>query len=500
MEIQKTSASECTWKTAFVQPENPWQRSSNDSLEAIILQENMVLRLAPDRKRFLWKDTHFHNNLQYHPGGGGLESSNLLLLFQAKAREGVAVALSHLPNYDSQNSFYDLQLGAVGNTTTILKQRKPSRTVSIPSRVCSADSWISYWVCKIGNKVYVGMGEIPGQECIGILDHQNTKNDQTKQESKEEEEEEEATMKDGMEEQDGESNTDKKEEAPMPTDTNSPSQVKQPASNIQYIGFGNAGKGSKAQTLSIQKVILTSAPSSLAETLSNLPAELPVVAVDDEEGNEMKKLMEEYKKECEIRKSRAEKFGTVYKAPKADAFIPWSKAKRLRENPEKGFITGLDMMDPEEVAKREARKARFGISEPDEAANTLSNDLPVTQAWDKEDMLKPQRKDPPSSLWKEPLVEEQRDTFAMELSEPPVLVPEKIHLFAIDWAAFKQIRNKDLMVSLVESNREKKVLMRPYNLFCSPIFRFMDHPTWNGWRISAATFALKTSTLRREPC
>jgi hypothetical protein len=233
------------------------------------------------------------------------------------------------------------------------------------------------------------------------------------------------------------------------------------APTIQYVGFGNAAKGPKCQSLSIQKILLTSLPAPLAETLAALPKDntLPVVIVDN--NAEMKQLMEDYKKECELRKARAEKFGTVYTEPAADAFVPWSKAKRLRENPEKGFATGLDMMDPEEVAKREARKARFGIKEGDNNDNDnnggddggdeqkkKSNDLPVEQAWDKEEMLRPQRKEPPSSLWKQPsAVQEERDSFAMEQPEPIAWVPEKIHFFAIDWAAFKQIRNKDIMVS-----------------------------------------------------
>jgi hypothetical protein len=66
-------------------------------------------------------------------------------------------------------------------------------------------------------------------------------------------------------------------------------------------------------------------------------------------------------------------------------------------------------------------------------------------------MLRPQRRDPPPSLWKQqPSDTEVKDQdgsndFAMEPPKPIEQVPEKIHVFAIDWAAFKQIRNKDLM-------------------------------------------------------
>ena len=43
---------------------------------------------------------------------------------------------------------------------------------------------------------------------------------------------------------------------------------------------------------------------------------------------------------------------------------------------------------------------------------------------------------------------EETEEFAMDASvKEAALVPEKIHLFGIDWAAFKQIRTDDIMVS-----------------------------------------------------
>lgn len=91
-------------------------------------------------------------------------------------------------------------------------------------------------------------------------------------------------------------------------------------------------------------------------------------------------------------------------------------------------------------------------------------DLPVYQAWDKEELLRPQRSDPPPSLWntpppegeqlqnknsqKEGAEEKQDESEKMadsEVTAPVSWTPEKIHMFSIDWAAFKQIRNKDIM-------------------------------------------------------
>jgi hypothetical protein len=197
--------------------------------------------------------------------------------------------------------------------------------------------------------------------------------------------------------------------------------------------------------------------------------------------------MEDYKKECEKRKARAEKFGTQYVEPKLEDFLPWTEVKRIRDAEKKGdaampkgFATGIDLTDAEELAKQEARKARFEkgggphaksdetkddaeISEhkDEESKPTPSaphQDLPVTECWDKEEMLRPMRSDPPSAMWIKPLdgvgtgpaVEEsdkemESHPVDKEMNDAPTWLPEKIHLCSIDWAAFKQIRNKDLM-------------------------------------------------------
>lgn len=405
----------------------------------------MSLHLSPSKNhRFQWNDTNFHSSLLQKMWS----SNSLMLLFQAKARESISVALSPVADY-SKELFYEIQFGAVGNTTTNIRRKqnkKQQQHVSIPSRVCKDESWISYWVCLQEQKVYAGMGEIPGENCIGVLEEK-----QQPEVTKVEKEQDGGGDDSKVVEENEESNMDAV--VATPTDTTLPT--------IQYVGLGNCARGPKSQALSVQKVVLTTISPTVADKLRDLPEDLPTVVVDDEEGREMIKLMEEYRKECEIRKSRAEKFGTQYKQPARDEFIPWSKAKRLRENPEKGFITGIDLMDSDEVAKREARKARFGVVDNTDGDNEKEDeegegkkkgkDLPVSEAWDKEAMLRPQRKDPPSSMWNQPPSEssmEERDNFAMEQPEPTTLVPEKIHLFAIDWAAFKQIRNKDIMVSI----------------------------------------------------
>jgi hypothetical protein len=432
-EIEKASASACDWRSGNINasPDQQWQLCSGEqegSVACTYLDDAVSLRLSPMEQRGRWKDANFHSKLQIpnHPNQQGL-----VLLFQAKARESIAIALS--PDADFVKSqMYEIQLGAVGNTTTTIQRRVSQHNngpyVSVPSRVCHDKAWIPYWICMWQAKVYVGVGNVPGQECIGVLDDSEYWNTQEREEEEEK---------------------------------------KKP---IQYVGFGNMAKGAKGgghHPLMIQKVLLTNVPPMLPEKLASLPDDLPVVVVNSDDSDNVKRLMEEYKQECRLRKARAEKFGTGYKEPPPDAFLPWSQAKRMRENPEKGFITGLDLMDPAEVAKREARKARFGVMStdhgdakeketPDAEMETSSTPtgLPVIQTWDKEAMLRPQRNDPPESLWNQPPAEMTQavDDFAMEPPKPVTLVPEKIHLFAIDWAAFKQIRNKDIMVSETSIN------------------------------------------------
>jgi hypothetical protein len=199
-------------------------------------------------------------------------------------------------------------------------------------------------------------------------------------------------------------------------------------------------------------------------------------------------LLAEYDKECAKAKARAAKFGTEYKQPPPDAFFRWSEARRLRANPERGFATGFDVMSPEEQAKAQRRKERFAeedkkrrremgedVEEGEEAdggdGNPQDDDnaaeeaqaeaeaaaaakrgpLPVEQAWDNEDLVGEHRLDPPEELYASEAREdtdEQSNRDKMEgeeEEEKAVPVPEKIHLFGIDWAAFKQIRSDDIM-------------------------------------------------------
>lgn len=352
------------------------------------------------------------------------------------AKECVAVALSPEASFVLGKT-YVVHFGAAGNVSTVIRRRLPrdpellpeegynrhyhdfdSIETSFPSGVCSEESWISYWICWIASscQVWVGVGKIPGRRCIGYLE-------------------------DGSE-----------GAASLPP--------------MCFVGLGNSALGRQAAPLKYRNVVVTALPTFLFNVLQGLiHQDFPLVVMGGDENNddaETKALMEEYQQECRKSKARAKKFGIPYTQPPPEAFAQWSKTRRLRAN--RGFVTGLDLMSPDEVAKQEARKRRFGGNdgennnnndvEPDNNATddeeiedskketTNDSQTPTIEAWDNENFVRGHRVDPPPQLWNIPshfLVEPDDEQVAM--------VPEKIHIFTIDWAAFKQIRTNDIMVS-----------------------------------------------------
>lgn len=395
-----------------------------------------ILRVAPMTRQFGgWNDAHFHPQLRLTLGECN-PADGIVVTLEAMARECVAVALSPSDSFQLGKT-YVVHFGAANNVSTVIRRRLETGTeavdVTMPSRVCSERSWISYWIAFLpSGKLYVGTGKIVGQQCIGCLDDSLYH------------------------------------------------QLRPGTDAVKFVGLSNSALGRYARPLKTRHVCVTSAPPYLSDLLQNLPDDLPLVNVDDEGGDqgndkdeETKRLMEEYQKECKKNRARATKFGIPYKEPSPQAFLQWSQARRLRANPEKGFITGMDITTPEELAKQEARKARFGITDDDtskkrkaveegheeeqqeeEGAAMMDEDtepLPVVQAWDNEELTKQHRTDPPTSLFVNPPPSEERreetEEFAMDSAvKEAELVPEKIHLFGIDWAAFKQIRTDDIMV------------------------------------------------------
>ena len=341
------------------------------------------------------------------------------------ARECVAVALSPDSTFQLGKS-YVVHFGAAGNVSTVIRRRLATATeavdVTFPSRVCQERTWVSYWIAFLPTgKLYVGTGKLVGKHCIGCLDDSLYH------------------------------------------------QLRPGQDAVKYVGLGNSALGRNARFLKMRNVCVTSVPAYLPPLLESLPTDLPLVTTLEDDSGETKAMMEEYQKECHKNRARALKFGIPYKEPQN--FLQWSHARRLRANPEKGFITGMDITTEEELAKQEARKARFGLVEKkrkeydgggddgdgdgEAEGETMEEDImpiPIIQAWDNEQLVRQHRKDPPESLYVNPQPSEERREETEEVaiddgsSEPATHVPEKIHICSIDWAAFKQIRTDDIMV------------------------------------------------------
>jgi hypothetical protein len=334
-------------------------------------------------------------------------STSLCLTFEAMAQEGIAVALSPNPRHTGGKT-YEIFYGDRGNTNTLIERRQKvgggKIHVSTPGRHCTETQWTAYWIAMHQGKIYAGIGSQPPEKCVGVLD--------------------DLALQD----------------RPI-------------SATAWYVGIGNSSmkrEGERGFANHYRNVKLAPLSAELQESLTVPRTDvLPIVNVgEDEMDDETKALLKEYEEECRKSKARADKFGLAYKEP--PSFLPWSQVRRMRANPNQGFITGFDVTDPAEKSKQEARRKRFGLAamETEDKPAGAMEGLPMIQAWDNEKLIRGQRMDPPRKLWKVPPSESgedmaDEDPFASETVEYNP-VPEKLHLFAIDWAAFKQIRTTDV--------------------------------------------------------
>jgi len=435
-------------------------------IQAQTLSSGTTIRVPPmERDTGGWSQNNFHEHLRLpvnsKPGKG------MIITLQSMSRECLAVALS--PYHDYQlGKTYVVHFGANGNLQTVLRRHTNYQEcvdITFPSRVCSENRWINYWIILQGGKLSAGVGTTPGKHCIGTLDD---------------------SMYD---------------------------MLRSGVDAVRYVGIGNSALQRNARDLRVRNVCVMGIPSHFG--LEGVPIE----ENDGEGGSKMINILElgyagvqeasgaggggvmpteaellaEYEKERSKAKARAAKFGIEYKEPAPDAFLKWSEARRLRANPERGFITGIDTFSNEEKAKATARRERFakeerkrkgldedgtglddsldlggdeGMEGDDEDVDdvaewekTKKEPLPVEQAWENWKIVKQFRVDPPPGLLKSadgsvtttevvdaPSDEMEGGEATKEFIPKKVsIVPTKIHVFSIDWAPFKQIRTDDLM-------------------------------------------------------
>ncbi len=381
------------------------------------------------------------------------------------ARECIAIAFSPYHQYELGKT-YVVHFGANGNLQTVIRRHvnyNEAVDLTFPSRVCSENHWIPYWICLQNGNLSAGVGKCVGKHVIGSLD-------------------------DSMY-----------------------NMLRSGVDAVRYVGIGNSALNRNARDLRVRNVAVMSIPGQFGLEGVPMEAQSAFVNILDMEyanNNAMAggagggsvpteaELLAEYNKERAKAKARAAKFGIEYKEPAPDAFLKWSEARRLRANPERGFITGIDTFSAAEKAKADARKERFakderkrkgldddnadsnnnnngdgsdneggdGAMEDDEGVDdvaewekTKKDPLPIEQAWDNWKLVSKFRADPPGNLLSNGNTSGEivlslgadGDTSGMDTAEfipkKIVVVPSKIHIFSIDWAPFKQIRTDDLL-------------------------------------------------------
>lgn len=299
-------------------------------------------------------------------------------------------------------------------------------TVSSP-QICSADEFKPFWVClDASGRVGVGLGSVPFQNTVAILDDYLYH-----------------ALRSGVD-------------------------------AVRFIGIGNSAINRRPSSILVRNVMVSTLPTFLEKATMTMydPIKGFRNALDRDESmnsdKEDMKLWREYQTQCEKAEARAKRFGVEYKQPEPDAFFKWSEARKLRANVSKGFITGIDIMSPEEKQKAQKRKERFeqediqhgrrpaatdndtaiildddGSMSMRDSDNILSPQqkrelLPLEQAWDNEELVSCMRIDPPSTLYPSSIHDN------LNSDRDPHLIETKIHLFSIDWSAFKQIRTDDI--------------------------------------------------------
>lgn len=342
------------------------------------------------------------------------------------------MALSPTPSF-SIGKTYAVHIGAANNQQTVIRRRLPNEvdavdTIANTPQICSTDKYKPYWIClDSAGKVSVGIGSIPFQNTVSVLDDTLYH-----------------VLRSGVD-------------------------------AIRFIGIGNSALGRKASSVQVRNVIVSTIPSFLENTQVSMydPSTAMFSPNDDEE---LMKLRKEYQSQCERAEARAKRFGVEFKQPHPDAFFKWSEARKLRSNVTKGFITGIDITSQEEKEKARKRKERFeeedhrnisktdnekednhmeenGEEEFDDGGNDNDSPqkkekrdpLPLEQAWDNEELVSNLRMDPPSEVYLSASINENANKTHNYMVSGPVVVETKIHLFSIDWAAFKQIRTDDIM-------------------------------------------------------
>ena len=277
-------------------------------------------------------------------------TNSMFLTFEAQAAGGIILALSPSPEFRI-NKTYALTFGSSGNLKCSIKRRTDGSItendgVEVPGRCCHANSWVKYWVHLKGGKLSIGVNE----DCEG--GSESTDDDMSE-----------------------ESTSSKLRNCLLQYDDSAYDSLRPSQDRVKFIGLGNLvakqkGQNGRGQTQSQVKI------RNLYVRYANEEDVVPVVrahnlgvfsvkhkTVAGGEGGYQADLdavlLQEWSAEIERMRKRAEKFGSEFKIPGVESFLKWSEAKRLRANPQQGFITGIDTESAAEEEKKRLRNERF---------------------------------------------------------------------------------------------------------------------------------------------
>lgn len=296
-------------------------------VECRALASGTTIRVAPvERSHGGWSPEHFHDVLRL-PESAKV-GRGVVVLLEARSSECLAIALSPQCDYELGKT-YVVHLGADGNTRTVLRRHVnyvECVESSRPCRVCSEENWVPYWIILQGGRLSAGIGRVPGKDCVGSLDD---------------------SMYDAL---------------------------RSGIDAVRYVGIGNSALRRNARDLRVRNVAVMGIPPHFGlggvtvddtggfVSVLDMPSSSKSSSSDPASAPTDAELLAEYERERNKAIARASKFGIEYKEPSADAFLRWSEARRLRANPERGFVTGIDTFSAEEVAKADARRRRFATA------------------------------------------------------------------------------------------------------------------------------------------
>lgn len=520
-------------------------------VDAISFDPSIVLRIVPMEYHYGGWSPHQH----FHPQlvcPLSVNNSTIVITFEAMARECIAIALSPSADFVLGKT-YVVHFGANGDLCTVLRRRtvdtnKSTATsrsteavveATFPSvRICSDREYLPYWIIYQKGKLSVGAhSTIPGKNCLGTLDDTIYH-----------------TLRPGQDavRYVGIGNSSIIRRRPRPTVGRSNRDLSHNVVKVRHLsvaalptsynflmesfsstsgGAGDAIGGEqtllrdyeeecrKAQARAKKFGISYTDPSpetfmkwSEARRLRANPSQGFATGFDLTTAEEEEK-----------RRARRERFSlsATNSISKGNSITAIANDRKKR----KAETDGTEIIKAPEEGE--------GIEEEEEEPKqqTQRPPLPVLQAWDNEELVREFRVDPPYDInqnqaegtSQEPHQheEEENDEFfhvgaqtLKQTTEPAnvdgamestcaktdtaiiatTLIPEKLHIFAIDWAAFKQIRSEDIMVRIIfylniqtQSIKREHYFM-PHFIFYSISSTFynrttflpMDHHILNG--------------------